>query len=64
MSGGPVLLCYDGSDGAARAIAVAAGVLASRDAVVVVVWEPISTWEPYDPGGLLGAGVAKLGSGA
>jgi nucleotide-binding universal stress UspA family protein len=61
MSAGPILLCYDGSDHAAAAIAAAAGVLASRDAVVVTAWEPISAWEPYDPGAVLSAGVAKLG---
>ena len=62
MAGGPILLCYDGSDHAAAAIAVAAGVVASRDAVVITAWEPISTWEPYDPGGVLSAGVASIGS--
>jgi nucleotide-binding universal stress UspA family protein len=62
MSGGPILLCYDGSDHAGAAIAAAADVLAPRDAVVVTAWEPISTWEPYDPGGVLSAGVARIGS--
>jgi nucleotide-binding universal stress UspA family protein len=62
MSGRPILLCYDGSDHAAAAIAAAAGVVASRVAVVLTAWEPISTWEPYDPGGVLSAGVARLGS--
>jgi nucleotide-binding universal stress UspA family protein len=62
MSGGPILLCYDGSDHSDAAIAAAADVLASREAVVVTAWEPISTWEPYDPGGVLSAGVAQIGS--
>jgi nucleotide-binding universal stress UspA family protein len=62
MSDGPILLCYDGSEHAGEAIAAAANVLASREAVVVTAWEPISTWEPYDPGGVLSAGVARLGS--
>jgi nucleotide-binding universal stress UspA family protein len=62
MPGGPILLCYDGSDDAAGAIAAAAAVVAPRDAVVLTAWEPISTWEPYDPGGVLSAGVASIGS--
>jgi nucleotide-binding universal stress UspA family protein len=62
MSDGPILLCYDGSDHAAAAIAAATGVVASRVAVVLTAWEPISTWEPYDPGGVFSAGVARLGS--
>ena len=62
MSNRPILLCYDGSEDAAAAIAAAAEVLAGREAVVATVWEPISTWEPYDPGGILSAGVARLGS--
>jgi nucleotide-binding universal stress UspA family protein len=62
MSGGPILLCYDGSEHAAAAIATAATVLAARDAVVVTVWESLSTWEPYDPAGLIGSSVATLSS--
>jgi nucleotide-binding universal stress UspA family protein len=27
---------------------------------VLTAWEPISTWEPYDPAGLVGSGVARL----
>jgi nucleotide-binding universal stress UspA family protein len=34
---GPILLCYDGSDGARRAIGVAAGLLGPRVAVVLDV---------------------------
>jgi nucleotide-binding universal stress UspA family protein len=64
MNNGPILLCYDGSDGAGAAIAAAARVLAGRAAVVGTVWESLSTWEPYDPGGLLSAGVASIGSDA
>jgi nucleotide-binding universal stress UspA family protein len=64
MSSGPVLLCFDGSEQAAAAIACAGEVLSARDAVVVTAWEPIAAWEPYDPGALLSAGVAKLGSRA
>ncbi|HUO73961.1 MAG TPA: universal stress protein [Solirubrobacteraceae bacterium] len=64
MSSGPVLLCFDGSDDAAVAIAAAGELLASRKAVVVTVWEPVAVWEPYDPGALLSAGVASVGSEA
>lgn len=38
----PVLLCYDGSDTAAAAIAVAARVLAGREAVVCHAWTGLS----------------------
>jgi hypothetical protein len=48
-AGHPVLLCFDGSDDAAAAIAQAAELLASRRAVVLTVWEPVATWESYDP---------------
>lgn len=61
---GPVLLCFDGSDGATTAIAAAGELLAPRDAVVVTVCEPVAVWEPYDPGALLSAGVATLGADA
>jgi nucleotide-binding universal stress UspA family protein len=60
----PALLCFDGSDDAGAAIAAAAGLLGSRQAVVVTAWEPVDVWAPYDPGGVLSAGVAKLGSQA
>src|SRR5919108_3049911 len=62
MGSGPTLLCYDGSDEAGDAIAAAGPLIAERDAVVVTVWEPVATWEPYDPGAILSAGVARLGS--
>jgi nucleotide-binding universal stress UspA family protein len=62
MHDGPTLLCYDGSDEATAAIAAAGRIVSERDAVVVSVWEPIAVWQPYDPGALLSAGVAKLGS--
>jgi nucleotide-binding universal stress UspA family protein len=60
----PALLCFDGSDDAGAAIAAAAELLGSRQAVVVTAWEPLSVWAPYDPGGVLSAGVAKLGTKA
>jgi nucleotide-binding universal stress UspA family protein len=61
---GPTLLCYDGSDEAAAAIAAAGRIVSDHDAVVVSVWEPLAVWEPYDPGAILSAGVARLGSDA
>jgi nucleotide-binding universal stress UspA family protein len=62
MAERPVLLCYDGSDDAAHAIAQAARLLGARDAVVVTAWEPAAVWELYDPGALLSAGVSVLGA--
>lgn len=64
MSDRPVLLCFDGSEGATEAIAAAGELLAPRTAVVVTVWEPVAVWEPYDPGALLSAGLATVGSEA
>ena len=58
----PVLLCFDGSSGAERAIAEAGALLAPRAAVVLTVWEPVAVWEPYDPVGLVSGAVARLGS--
>jgi len=59
-AGHPVLLCFDGSDDAATAIAQAAELLAPRRAVVLTVWEPVATWEPYDPATILSAPLSKL----
>jgi nucleotide-binding universal stress UspA family protein len=59
-AGHPVLLCFDGSDDAATAIGQAAELLAPRRAVVLTVWEPVATWEPYDPATILSAPVSKL----
>jgi nucleotide-binding universal stress UspA family protein len=39
---GPILLCYDRSDGARRAIEVAAAQFPGRKAVVLHVWSPIA----------------------
>ena len=55
-----MLLCFDGSDDAATAIARAAELLAQRRAVVLTVWEPVATWEPYDPATIVSAPVSKL----
>lgn len=60
QAGHLVLLCFDGSDDAATAIAQAAELLAPRPAVVLTVWEPVATWEPYDPATVLSAPVSKL----
>jgi nucleotide-binding universal stress UspA family protein len=56
----PVLLCFDGSDDAASAIAQAGEVLGARPAIVLTAWEPFAVWQPYDPGAILGAGLGKL----
>jgi nucleotide-binding universal stress UspA family protein len=39
---GPLLLCFDGSDGARRAIECAGALFAGRHALVVTVWHPIA----------------------
>lgn len=39
-AGGPALLCFDGSEGANRAVAAASGLLRSRDAIALHLWEP------------------------
>jgi nucleotide-binding universal stress UspA family protein len=54
------LLCFDGSGDAVNAIAVASELLAVRAATVITVWEPVSIWEPYDPGAILSGGVSRL----
>jgi nucleotide-binding universal stress UspA family protein len=40
---GPVLFCFDGSDGSRHALHAAADMLAPRAAVVLTVWETIAT---------------------
>ena len=55
-----VLLCFDGSDGAAAAIARAGVLLAPRSATVLTVWEPFELWAPYDPATVIDAGIAKV----
>ena len=57
-----VLLCFDGSDDAAEAIAVAGEMLGSREAVVLSVWEPAAAWQPYDPATIITAPVSRLAS--
>lgn len=60
----PVLLCFDGSPDAAAAISQAGKLLASRQAVVLTVWEPVAVWEPYDPATILSAPLARVASNA
>ncbi|HVP75792.1 MAG TPA: universal stress protein [Gaiellaceae bacterium] len=45
MSEGPILICYDGSEGARRAIATAAGLLGPRQAVVLDVGPALTVAE-------------------
>jgi nucleotide-binding universal stress UspA family protein len=54
------LLCFDGSEDAASAIAEAGRVLAPRRAVVLTAWEPVEEWEPYDPVTILTAPLERL----
>jgi nucleotide-binding universal stress UspA family protein len=63
-NGRPALLCFDGSDNAAAAIDEAGRMLAPRSAVVLTVWEPVASWEPYDPASILSAPLSRLASNA
>lgn len=56
----PVLLCFDGSDEAAAAIAKTGELLGGRTAVVLTVWEPARSWAAYDPATLLTAPLSRL----
>jgi nucleotide-binding universal stress UspA family protein len=56
----PVLLCFDGSDDAANAIASAGELLGPRAAVVLTVCEPIRLWQPSDPATILDAPIGRL----
>jgi nucleotide-binding universal stress UspA family protein len=55
-----VLLCCDGSPDSLKAITAAGRMLAPRRAVVLTVWEPVSSWEPYDPATILTAPLTRL----
>jgi nucleotide-binding universal stress UspA family protein len=59
-SSGRILLCFDGSEDAVNAIAVASQQLASRNATLLTVWEPAASWVPYDPATALTSGVSRL----
>jgi nucleotide-binding universal stress UspA family protein len=59
-----LLLCFDGSDDAAAAIAKAGEMLAPCSAVVLTVWEPVGSWAPYDPGTMITAPLSRLTSNA
>jgi|SRR5665213_4115223 nucleotide-binding universal stress UspA family protein len=48
-----ILLCYDGSDDARRAIAVAHATLGHKPATVLHVWRPLGEFLAPDPGGAL-----------
>jgi nucleotide-binding universal stress UspA family protein len=56
----PALICFDGSDDAAAAIATAGEMLAPRAAVELTVWEPIASWMPSDPVTVLSAPLSSL----
>lgn len=60
----PLLLCFDGSENATLAIAEAGRLMLQRPAVVVTAWEPVATWEPYDPATILSAPIARLANDA
>lgn len=59
-----ILLCFDGSEDATAAIAQAGRVLSPREAIVLTVWEPVASWEPYDPATILSAPLEKLAAHA
>jgi nucleotide-binding universal stress UspA family protein len=42
VAAGPLLVCYDGSEGAKAALEAAAGVLAPHAAVVACYWQPFA----------------------
>lgn len=56
----PVLLCFDGSDDAAAAIATAGELLGPRRAVLLSVQEPVKVWQPTDPASALTAPIGKM----
>jgi nucleotide-binding universal stress UspA family protein len=54
---GPLLLCFDGSEHAKRAIRGAAALLGPHPAVVLSVWEPARSLTPFE---LLGDAIGRL----
>jgi nucleotide-binding universal stress UspA family protein len=59
---GPALICFDGSDDAAAAIATAGEMLTPGVGVVLTVWEPVASWAPSDPATILSAPLSRLAS--
>jgi nucleotide-binding universal stress UspA family protein len=55
----PVLLGYDGSDSARRAIEAAAALFGGGPAVVLTVWEPTAAFTGYDPLAGVSEGVGR-----
>lgn len=55
-----MLLCFDGSDDAAAAIAKAGELFAPCSAVVLTVSEPVRVWEPWDPVTIVSAPLDRL----
>ena len=47
----PLLLCFDGSPGAERAIEAAAELAPGRAAIVLTVWQPVAEFGPGNPVG-------------
>jgi hypothetical protein len=47
MAAAPILICYDGSEGAKHAIEAAAGLLDGHPAVVLAVGPPLTAEESY-----------------
>jgi nucleotide-binding universal stress UspA family protein len=61
MGSGPVVIAYDGSPAAERAIREAGALLGKRPAVVVVVWKPGLGWELMElPSATLGLPPAPI----
>lgn len=58
--GGPLLLCYDGSENAASAIGRSAALFSRRRAVVLTAWEPMAVWDIHDPATILSAPLDRL----
>lgn len=57
----PLLLCYDGSPRAERAITAAAELSPGRRAIVLTVWQPVGQYSLFNP---LGAYVEALSPAA
>jgi nucleotide-binding universal stress UspA family protein len=55
----PVLLGYDGSDSARRAVEAAGALLGGGPAVVLTVWEPTAAFTGFDPLAGVSEGVGR-----